>query len=83
VYNVACGERVTINGLIAELRELLGSSVEADYRPPRPGEVPHSLADISAARRELGYEPAVALRDGLERTIEHLRGEVASASASV
>jgi UDP-glucose 4-epimerase len=80
VYNVACGERVTINELIAELRELLGSDVEPEYRPPRPGEVRHSLADITAARRDLGYEPAVALRDGLERTIEHLRDEVASAS---
>jgi UDP-glucose 4-epimerase len=81
VYNVACGERVTINELIAELRELLGSSVEAEYRPPRPGEVRHSLADIAAARRDLGYEPAVALRDGLERTIEHLRSEIAPVSA--
>jgi UDP-glucose 4-epimerase len=81
VYNVACGERVTINELIVELRELLGSSVEAEYRPPRPGEVRHSLADIAAARRDLGYEPAVALRDGLERTIEHLRSEIAPVSA--
>jgi len=81
VYNVACGERVTINELLAELRELLGSSVEAEYRPQRPGEVRHSLADIAAARRDLGYEPAVALRDGLERTIEHLRSEIAPVSA--
>jgi UDP-N-acetylglucosamine/UDP-N-acetyl-alpha-D-glucosaminouronate 4-epimerase len=81
VYNVACGERITINALVAELRELLASSVEVEYRPARPGEVLHSLADISAARRDLGYEPAVGLREGLERTIEHLRDEVALASA--
>jgi UDP-glucose 4-epimerase len=75
VYNIACGERVTLNRLVAELRDLLGSDVEPVFAAPRPGDIRHSLADLTLARKELGYEPAVALREGLERTIEHLRDE--------
>jgi len=69
VYNVACGERVTLNRLVGELRDLLGSDVEPVYGSPRPGDIRHSLADLSLARRELGYEPEVTLRAGLERTV--------------
>jgi UDP-glucose 4-epimerase len=73
VYNIACGERVTLNQLVGELRHLLGSDVEPIYAAPRAGDIPHSLADVSRARTDLGYEPTVKLRDGLERTIEHFR----------
>jgi nucleoside-diphosphate-sugar epimerase len=75
VYNVACGERVTLNRLVSELRYLLGSDLEPDYAPARPADIRHSLADLSRARSELGYEPAVLLREGLERTIQHFREE--------
>jgi UDP-glucose 4-epimerase len=71
VYNVACGERVTLTRLVRELRELLGAEVEPVYAAPRPGDVRHSLADLTLARRELGFEPSVLLREGLERTIQH------------
>lgn len=71
VYNVACGERVSLNRLFAELRELMGSEVEPLHAEPRAGDVKHSLADLSRAQAELGYDPAVKLRDGLLRTIQH------------
>jgi nucleoside-diphosphate-sugar epimerase len=73
VYNVACGERVTLNRLVGELRDLIGCDVEPVYAAPRAGDIRHSLADLSLARAELGYEPSVLLREGLERTIAHLR----------
>jgi nucleoside-diphosphate-sugar epimerase len=79
VYNVACGERVTVNRLVSEVRDLIGSDVEPVYAAPRAGEVEHSQADLSLARRELGYEPSVLLREGLERTIQHFREEEPSA----
>ena len=75
VYNVACGERVTLNRLVAEMRSLLGVDIEPTYDQPRRGEVRHSLADLTLARSELGYEPSVRLREGLERTIQHIRVE--------
>jgi nucleoside-diphosphate-sugar epimerase len=73
VYNVACGERITINRLAAELRDLIGSDVEPVYAAPRPADIRHSLADLSLASAELGYSPSVLLRQGLEQTIEHFR----------
>jgi len=75
VFNIACGRRVSLNELVAELRDLLGADVEALYEEPRPGDVKHSLADLTAARERLGYEPAVDLREGLSRTIDHYREE--------
>jgi UDP-N-acetylglucosamine/UDP-N-acetyl-alpha-D-glucosaminouronate 4-epimerase len=72
-FNVACGEGVTLNRLVAELRELLGSDVKPIYAAPRAGDIRHSLADLSHAREKLGYEPTVHLREGLKKTIAHFR----------
>ena len=71
VINVANGERVTLNQLLAELKELTGKQdVTAEYLEPRVGDVRHSLADITMAREFLGYESKVDLREGLKRTID-------------
>jgi nucleoside-diphosphate-sugar epimerase len=72
-FNIACGEQITLNALLAEIGALIGKEVEATYAAPRPGEVRHSRADISSAKEKLGYEPAFDLRDGLARTLEHLQ----------
>jgi nucleoside-diphosphate-sugar epimerase len=69
VFNVACGERITVNGLIAELREITGRDVPVEFAPPRPGEVRHSEADITLARRALGYAPTISFGEGLRRTV--------------
>ncbi len=74
VFNVACGERVTLNRLAEELRDLLGSDVQPLYTKPRAGDITHSLADLTRACEELGYRPVIGLRQGLERTIERFRG---------
>lgn len=71
VINIANGERVTLNQLLAELKALTGNlDVDAKYLEPRVGDVRHSLADISMARQLLGYESKVNLREGLQRTID-------------
>lgn len=71
VINVANGQRITLNQLLAELKELTGrQDVTAEYREPRVGDVRHSLADITMARELLGYESKVDLREGLQRTID-------------
>jgi UDP-N-acetylglucosamine/UDP-N-acetyl-alpha-D-glucosaminouronate 4-epimerase len=70
VINVANGERITLNQLLEELKELTGKQdVTAEYLEPRVGDVRHSLADISMAKQFLGYESKVGLREGLQRTI--------------
>jgi nucleoside-diphosphate-sugar epimerase len=71
VFNIACGDRISLNTLLAELRGLCGREIEASYVDPRPGDVRHSLADVSKAREALGYEPAVDIRMGLRRTVSY------------
>lgn len=71
VINVANGQRITLNELLAALKDLTGKhDVTAEYREPRVGDVKHSLADITLAREFLGYESRVGLREGLQRTID-------------
>ena len=73
VLNVGCGESYTINTLVEELNEILGTDIEPKYTDPRPGDVPHSKADISKARKLIDYHPEVSFREGLERTVEWFR----------
>ena len=73
VINVAGGRRITMNRLLAEIQEIVGSELEPIHEPARPGDVRHSLADLSRARDLLGFEPAVPLAEGLRRTIESLK----------
>ena len=71
VINVANGQRITLNQLLEELKQLTGrTDVTAEYREPRVGDVRHSLADISMARELLDYESKVDLRQGLQRTLD-------------
>ncbi len=74
-FNVACGTRVTLNQLVAEIGATVGAEAAPEYGPPREGDVRHSLADIAAARASLGYEPAVDLATGLEHTVAHYRDD--------
>ncbi len=71
VYNIACGDRITLNRLAEVLRRQIGAEVLPVNGPARPGEVRHSIADIELARADLGYEPEVALEEGLRRTVKH------------
>lgn len=64
-FNIASGNRITIKGLIDLMQEASGIEPRIQYGPPRPGDVRHSIADISAARAVLGYEPTVSLQGGL------------------
>jgi UDP-N-acetylglucosamine/UDP-N-acetylgalactosamine 4-epimerase len=70
VFNIACQDQVSLNQLYARLQSLLETEVEANYGPPRPGDVRHSRADISKARQLLGYRGAIKFDEGLKRSIE-------------
>jgi len=76
VLNVATGQAVTINQVIDMINQLLGKNIAPVYTAPRPGDVRHSLADISAARELLGYEPLVDFRKGLEKAIDWYRANL-------
>jgi UDP-glucose 4-epimerase len=73
VLNLATGTRISLNETVAILRELTGYEGELAHEPDRIGDVKHSLADISAAKKCLGYHPTVDFREGLSRTVEWYR----------
>jgi UDP-glucose 4-epimerase len=70
VLNVATGRSATVGELADTIGEILGLPVEKEYFPQRAGDVRDSWADVGAARRLLGWEPAVSLEDGLRLTAE-------------
>jgi len=73
VFNIACGERTTVNSLASYLNKILKTEISPSYDEPRPGDVRHSFADISKARKMLKYEPLVPFGKGLEETIRWYR----------
>jgi len=75
IFNIACGKRTTINDLAGTIKSLLDSSLKPIHSQARQGDVRHSLADITKARRILGYEPKVDLEAGLRRTIEWMKAD--------
>lgn len=76
VFNVACGERFTLNELLDVLRELIGTTTQATYEPVRKGDVRDSLADIGRAKEILGYSPSVRFEEGVERTLSFFKERV-------
>jgi UDP-glucose 4-epimerase len=74
VANAACGEEVSVNAIIARINELLGKDIKPTYLPPRPGDIKHSLADNSLAKKIIGYEPQVLFEEGLRRAIDYYAG---------
>jgi nucleoside-diphosphate-sugar epimerase len=81
VFNVATGRRISLNELLRTLTRLAGSTVAPVYREARAGDVRDSQADISKARRLLGYSPSVDLEEGLRRTFDWYRKDAQSRGA--
>jgi nucleoside-diphosphate-sugar epimerase len=76
VFNIACGQRHTLNKTYKILAELTGFTKPPIYGPPRTGDIQNSLADISAAREAFDYEPLVSFEEGLRRTVEWYREQM-------
>ena len=71
--NIACNRRTSLNQILGQLQDLLDCDVAAEYQDPRPGDVKHSLADVSLARETIGYEPEVYFEEGLRSAIDWYR----------
>jgi UDP-glucose 4-epimerase len=73
-FNVGLGVQTSVVQLVDALREISDANgFEPEFAPPRLGEVQHIAIDPSRSRGELGWEPQITLRDGLERTLASLR----------
>jgi UDP-glucose 4-epimerase len=73
VFNVGCGDRVSLLDIIARLEAQLGRTLERRHTPSRAGDVPHTLADVSKAKRLMGYSPLVGFDEGFRRTVEYFK----------
>ncbi len=76
VFNVACGRQFSLLDLLASINRVLETNIEPIFADARAGDVKESLADITAARGVLGYEPVVSFEEGLRRSIEYYRSLV-------
>ena len=68
IFNIACGQRVSVNDLLSRLQEVSGIRIPSRFEPARSGEVRHSLSSINQARIDLGYDPRVTFQEGLAAT---------------
>lgn len=78
VVNIACGEAITVNAIIDMINKIVGKNVKPTYLPSRKGDVKHSLADISQAKKLIGFKPVVSFKDGLKKAIEWYRVNLVS-----
>lgn len=74
IFNIACGQRITVNYLAEKLAQIMGKEIKPLHSDKRQGDVKHSLADINLAKKVLGYSPAITIEDGLEKTVEWYAG---------
>ncbi len=65
VFNIACGQAVSVNHLLSQLKKISGKNIPARYEAARSGEVRHSLCSNQLARKDLGFDPRVAFAEGL------------------
>jgi UDP-N-acetylglucosamine 4-epimerase len=76
VYNIAKGEQTTLNELFDMLKEISGKQINAIHGPERSGDIKHSLANVSKARKLLGYNPSTSPLDGLRKTFDWYKKEI-------
>ncbi|MCA9249571.1 MAG: GDP-mannose 4,6-dehydratase, partial [Phycisphaerales bacterium] len=73
--NVACGSNTNLLTIVEKINQCLGKNVQPKFAAPRAGDVKHSTADISAAKKLLGFEPVVHFEEGLKHTIEYFASQ--------
>jgi UDP-glucose 4-epimerase len=81
VFNIATGRRSDLNQTFQLLKEIIGFTGDVKYEPERPGDVKHSLADLSRAEKQLGYRPKVYFEEGLRHTVDWYRKQMRAAQA--
>ncbi len=77
VFNIACGASLSVNEVVTHLAQLCGTQARLVHGPSRAGDVPHSLADISRAKKCLDYEPQVGAREGLAQVVAWFQNKFA------
>lgn len=71
IFNCACGENISVNKLLSDINIITGKNIKAKYMNSKMGDVKHSLADISSAKKYLNYEPEIKFSEGIKKTINY------------
>jgi UDP-glucuronate 4-epimerase len=74
VYNIGESRTISLKSLAALIERAVGTKAKIEWQPHQPGDVERTYADISLARREIGYDPKISLEEGVERTVAWCRG---------
>jgi len=72
-FNVACGDRITVNSMLEQINKLTGKNISAIFAPVRAGDILHSQADVTRVREKMGYTARTTFEEGLRRTVEWYR----------
>lgn len=76
VFNIGTGRRTTVLALADIVRHVTGTAARVEHHPPRPGDVPHSLADIARAGSELGWTPITPFEGAMQETVRWFRSSL-------
>ena len=74
-YNIATGSALSVNELLKILKSALGSGIEPEFEPEKPGDIKYSFADVEKAKEHLGFEAKTSIESGLKKTIAYYTGE--------
>lgn len=84
IINIACGKQFDLNRLVMMLNKILDRKINPFFTKPKPGDIKHSLADISKAKKNLGYKPKISFEEGLKKTVKYYEDKlVASLTPSI
>lgn len=75
VINIACGYEISLDQLVEEINKIIGTDIKPEYKEARLGDIMHSLAEISKAKKLLDYEPLVSFQEGLQKTVEFYKSD--------
>jgi nucleoside-diphosphate-sugar epimerase len=78
VFNIACGDRITVNEMLMEINKIAGKDITPVYEAERPGDIKHSQAAVEKAERRLNYKPVTTFVDGLRQTVEWYAANLAT-----
>jgi len=72
-FNIACGDRITVNSMLSQVNSITRNNVQPIYEPIRSGDILHSQADVAKARTLMGYQARTSFEEGLRQTIDWYR----------
>jgi UDP-glucose 4-epimerase len=79
-FNIACGDRITVNSMLEQINTIAGKKIAPIYAPVRSGDILHSQADVTRARDKMGFQAQTPFCEGLRRTVEWYRSNLMETS---